>query len=120
MTPSDVEDKSFQNKSNTKAMLRLGTPDNKYADSHNDKIQNIMHNSNGAKQTSILNSGLQFAVRTRAGFSPNMVKKPNQDSFFTRTKFLGDDNIHLFGVCDGHGVYGQNISQFVRDHLPVF
>jgi serine/threonine protein phosphatase PrpC len=28
--------------------------------------------------------------------------------------------MHFFSVCDGHGVLGHHVSDFVKQHLPAF
>lgn len=60
---------------------------------------------------------LIYAVRTRKGFSPNSLEKPNQDSYAVKINFLDRDNYHFFCVCDGHGVNGHLVSQFVCKDL---
>jgi hypothetical protein len=75
--------------------------------------------ANLTSESSNMTQTLKFAARTRQGFSTNM-KKKNQDAYFTRPNFLGNSNLHVFCVCDGHGVYGDKISQFVTRNLPTF
>ena len=55
---------------------------------------------------------------SQIGMSPDNPKKVNQDSCFVIENFLGMNNCHLFGVCDGHGQYGLEISSFIKDRLP--
>jgi serine/threonine protein phosphatase PrpC len=31
----------------------------------------------------------------------------------------GYPSLHFFGVCDGHGQYGRDVSTFVKNSLPV-
>jgi hypothetical protein len=76
--------------------------------------------ANLTSESSNMTQTLKFAARTRQGFSTNMMKKKNQDAYFTRPNFLGNSNLHVFCVCDGHGVYGDKISQFVTRNLPTF
>lgn len=65
------------------------------------------------------NKKLVYSCRTRKGFSPNSLEKPNQDSFFAKVNFMERPNYHLFGVCDGHGVHGHLVSQYVTKHLQI-
>lgn len=81
---------------------------------------NIGSLANLTIESSNMTQTLKFAARTRQGFSTNMMKKKNQDAYFTRPNFLGNSNLHVFCVCDGHGVYGDKISQFVTRNLPTF
>ena len=54
----------------------------------------------------------------KKGFAGPGIKKTNQDNFFIYKNFLENkDNIFL-GVCDGHGMYGQDISGYLVNHLP--
>ena len=54
----------------------------------------------------------------KIGFAGPGVKKLNQDNFFIYKNFLDlPDNIFL-GVCDGHGMFGQDISGYIVNHLP--
>jgi hypothetical protein len=76
--------------------------------------------ANLTSESSNMTQTLKFAARTRQGLSTNMMKKKNQDAYFTRPNFLGNSNLHVFCVCDGHGVYGDKISQFVTTNLPIF
>lgn len=51
-------------------------------------------------------------IRCKKGFKP---EAPNQDSF----SFIHyDDEFDLYGVFDGHGVCGHDVSNFVREFLP--
>jgi len=43
--------------------------------------------------------------------------KINQDAFIIIENFMMK-NRYLFGVCDGHGVNGHFVSEFVKEILP--
>jgi len=46
-------------------------------------------------------------------------KKVNQDRDFIFHNFVyGFDNIFM-GVCDGHGFFGHEISEFIKENLPI-
>ena len=47
------------------------------------------------------------AFRTRKGFIPDMPEKENQDAYFECANIGAQNDIFLFGVCDGHGYYGR-------------
>ena len=54
----------------------------------------------------------------KKGFAGPGVKKTNQDNFFIYKNFL-DSPDHIFlGVCDGHGMYGHDVSGYLVNHLP--
>jgi len=51
-------------------------------------------------------------IRCKKGFKP---EAPNQDSF----SFIHmEGEFDLYGVFDGHGVFGHDVSNFVREFLP--
>ncbi|MBA0830913.1 hypothetical protein Goarm_015408, partial [Gossypium armourianum] len=63
------------------------------------------------------NFTLQFSVLTQHGYYPDTVERENQDSFCIKTQLQGNPSIHFFGVFDGHGQYGAECSNFVKDRL---
>ena len=60
---------------------------------------------------------IAFAVKTRQGFIPGQ-KKTNQDSYIIHKDFSGINNLWMLGVCDGHGLQGHLVSNFVKITLP--
>lgn len=64
---------------------------------------------------SIINS---ISHKSVAGYSYGRVKKQNQDSFFVLSNFNSNKFQTLFGVLDGHGTYGGQVSSYLRSHLP--
>ena len=56
---------------------------------------------------------------SKVGYSGPGVKKINQDNTFIFKNFMNDPNNIYLGVCDGHGMYGHDVSAFVRENLPV-
>ncbi|XP_047313239.1 probable protein phosphatase 2C 35 [Impatiens glandulifera] len=60
---------------------------------------------------------LAYSVLTQRGYYPETPDKDNQDCFSVRTQIQGNPNVHFFGVFDGHGQYGTQCSNFVKDRL---
>lgn len=86
----------------------------------NKKFQSNDKNPENLEVAKNKNFTLTYACRTRQGFSTNVMKKKNQDGYFNQQNFLGNENLHCFCVCDGHGVYGDRVSKFVTSNLPFF
>ncbi|XP_024931455.2 probable protein phosphatase 2C 35 isoform X1 [Ziziphus jujuba] len=63
------------------------------------------------------NFDLKYSVLTQRGYYPDSLDKENQDSFCIRTQIQGNPDIHFFGVFDGHGQFGTECSNFVKDRL---
>ncbi|XP_020548575.1 probable protein phosphatase 2C 35 isoform X1 [Sesamum indicum] len=60
---------------------------------------------------------LGYSVLTQRGYYPESPDKENQDSYCIRTNIQGNPNVHFFGVFDGHGLFGTQCSNFVKDRL---
>ena len=54
----------------------------------------------------------------KKGFAGPGVKKTNQDNFFIYKNFLDSEEKIFLGVCDGHGIFGQDISGYLVNNLP--
>ena len=54
----------------------------------------------------------------KKGFSGPGIKKTNQDNFFIFNNFNNNSNYIYMGVCDGHGIFGQDISSYLVNNLP--
>ena len=54
----------------------------------------------------------------KKGFSGPGIKKTNQDNFFIFNNFNNNSNYIYMGVCDGHGIFGQDISTYLVNNLP--
>ena len=54
----------------------------------------------------------------KRGYSGPGIKKLNQDNYFIYNKFLQNPNFTYMGICDGHGIFGQNVSDFLVENLP--
>ena len=54
----------------------------------------------------------------KKGYSGPGVKKTNQDNFFIYNNFDNNSNYVYLGVCDGHGLFGQDISTYLVNNLP--
>ncbi|XP_071696768.1 protein phosphatase 2C and cyclic nucleotide-binding/kinase domain-containing protein [Rutidosis leptorrhynchoides] len=63
------------------------------------------------------NYRLQYSYLSQRGYYPDALDKANQDSFCIHTPFGSNPSDHFFGVFDGHGEYGAQCSQFVKQKL---
>ena len=46
-------------------------------------------------------------------------KKVNQDNYFIFKNFVQGFDFIFMGVCDGHGYYGQEVSGYIKENLPM-
>ncbi len=56
----------------------------------------------------------------RRSFVPYNANKVNQDREVIALCLKGDPGIHLFGVMDGHGEKGHEVSHYCKEWLPVY
>ena len=100
----------------------------------NNSITNLSNNNlylNKSRDYSLLNKNTQPKEKiqkkilkidscTIPGYSSNGIKQKNLDSFFLKKNFLEKEENFLIGICDGHGIYGDLISQYISQNLPSF
>jgi len=61
---------------------------------------------------------ISYGTRTKIGVQPYKHGKVNQDSYFALNDFCGINDLSFFGVMDGHGINGKQVSEFVKNQLP--
>jgi len=57
---------------------------------------------------------------THVGFDGEEPKENNQDNFFIYKNFADHKDYVYMSVCDGHGVEGHFVSDFIKDVLPYY
>ena len=62
----------------------------------------------------------KFSFATKTGFSPKNPNKINQDSYLVLPHLGEYRRTHFFSVCDGHGVFGKEVSEFVKSQLGYY
>jgi len=60
-----------------------------------------------------------FAHRSQKGFIPGNPQKQNQDNFITCVNFGMSAECYFFSVCDGHGLYGGEVSGYIKQRFPT-
>jgi len=61
----------------------------------------------------------QVVAKCNKGYVPFSNKKVNQDRPVVKFNLGDEHDLSLFGVMDGHGEFGHNVSEFVMNNLPV-
>ena len=61
----------------------------------------------------------KFSFATKTGFSPKNPNKVNQDQYLVMPHLGEYRRTHFFAVCDGHGVFGREVSDFVKNNLAM-
>lgn len=102
-----LEDKKFHNKQ--QSMSIIGKRNNQ---SFKDSI--IIEKPKINKRIMKINSC------TLAGYTAPGIQKINQDNFFIKKDFLNKPEQFFIGICDGHGVQGHLISEYVSTNLSNY
>ncbi|KAJ4898439.1 putative protein phosphatase 2C 35 [Raphanus sativus] len=63
------------------------------------------------------NFEMVYSVLSQRGYYPDSPDKDNQDTYCIKTELQGNPNVHFFGVFDGHGVFGTQCSNFVKERV---
>ena len=85
--------------------------------------KNISNNKRSKKEEENIKPPVNKKIKnihqlTHVGFNGVKDKDFNQDITFIEKNFAGDNSYIYFGVCDGHGVVGHEVSDFIKKNLP--
>ena len=83
------------------------------------KNYSIMESERKIKKK-IIKKILKIDSCTIPGYTLTGVKQKNQDSFFLIKNFLSQDEHFFIGICDGHGLFGDLVSQYISQTLPHY
>jgi hypothetical protein len=61
---------------------------------------------------------IKIKTLSKKGFWHPGKDKENQDNLFILKNINGNDKYLYMGVCDGHGKYGKEVSNFIINNLP--
>lgn len=85
-----------------------------------DEIENTEVNMTEIAQKAKTLARLEHVFLSRKGFVPYSKKKTNQDRYVLKYGVGDEENLCMFGVMDGHGEFGHDVSEFVKQNLPVY
>jgi serine/threonine protein phosphatase PrpC len=91
---------------------------------HEKEIEYNIHNDTVCSQEEEINNNAKKHIQniyefTRVGFDGEKNKDNNQDSYFVKKNFMNKKDYVYLGVCDGHGVEGHHVSNFICENLPI-
>ena len=91
-----------------------------------DNSEELSQNKNDTqKSISITNKKVIKKIRdilpyTHVGFDGEEPKENNQDNYFIFKNFADHKDYIYMSVCDGHGVEGHFVSEFIKEVLPYY
>jgi serine/threonine protein phosphatase PrpC len=106
--------------STTPTILRVALSPLKDTKRNNSNERRVEELRGGAatQRSGLANVVTRAAYKTRVGSVKGKPKLNNQDAFIIKPALQGRRGNYLFSVLDGHGTYGHNVSQFIRDNYP--
>jgi serine/threonine protein phosphatase PrpC len=89
----------------------------------NKSRDSVLSNKNGSifeePKMKVFKKILKIDSCTIPGYTVNGIKQKNQDSFFLKKNFLSVNEQFFIGICDGHGLFGDLVSQYISETLPL-
>ena len=83
-----------------------------------EEINKLLNDKIIKKSNKITKKIYKIESLCQVGYSgPGMVKY-NQDNFFIYKNLNDESNVLFIGVCDGHGLFGHDVSKYLINHLP--
>ena len=114
MNINDVKkDKDMDNKENNINQNNNNT--NKSIENISNFIKDNNYNKNSNK---ICKKIYKIESLCQVGYSGPGIVKYNQDNFFIYKNLNDETNVLFIGVCDGHGLFGHDVSKYLITHLP--
>ena len=84
-----------------------------------DLQQDIKRKKEESKENHIIIKNIKDILPyTHVGFDGEEPKENNQDNYFIYKNFMGNKDYIYMSVCDGHGVEGHFVSDFIKETLP--
>ena len=96
-----------------------GIQKNNNDDNNNNKNEEKEENNKDNSIKQIKKKILCMHEFSKTGYAGEDEKKVNQDNYFVFRNFMNDVNYIFMAVCDGHGSVGQEISNFLKENLPI-
>lgn len=63
-------------------------------------------------------TSVQYSIFSEVGASPSDPFKQNQDNYCVYETIIAGEKVSFFGVFDGHGEFGHDVSRMVRELIP--
>ncbi len=83
-----------------------------------EEIHSIINNNINKKSNKINKKIYKIESLCQVGYSGPGIVKYNQDNFFVYKNLNDENNVLFIGVCDGHGLFGHDVSKYLITHLP--
>ena len=107
------DNKKFLKSGSNKSLFKKGKNKN-----NNQKINKKEYPNMASSKNKEIKCIKKIESLCKKGYNGPGIKKTNQDNFFIYNNFNNNQNYVYLGVCDGHGLLGQDISTYLANNLP--
>lgn len=108
------KEKEKENKDKESLQNQIKPKKDKDKENHKDKDKEIP-----LKENKIIRKIIKDILPyTHVGFDGEEPKENNQDNYFIYKNFMNKKDYIYMSVCDGHGVEGHFVSDFIKETLP--
>ena len=113
------ENKKEENKkSNQRSFSQDQIHPLKKDETQNEKTKEKESSKIGKESNLVIKKIKDILPYSHVGFDGEEPKENNQDIYFIYKNFMGNKDYIYMSVCDGHGVEGHFVSNFIKETLP--
>jgi len=114
------EEKKISNNQEKEVVVDNNKQNNPQNENITDSQKDQTQSQSQSQSKSIVNKKIKdLHAFTHVGFDGEQDKENNQDSYFIQKNFAGHKDYIYMSVCDGHGVNGHHVSNFIKTILPI-
>ena len=114
-----LEEKENNNNEERETIIEINNKKNNTPKENNINSKNDQAQPQSQSKKSINKKIKDLHVFTHVGFDGEQDKDNNQDSYFIQKNFAGHKDYIYMSVCDGHGINGHHVSNFIKTILPI-
>ena len=114
-----LEEKENNNNEERETIIEINNKKNNTPKENNINSKNDQTQPQSQSKKSINKKIKDLHVFTHVGFDGEQDKDNNQDSYFIQKNFAGHKDYIYMSVCDGHGINGHHVSNFIKTILPI-
>ena len=113
---NDTEEKKNNNEEESETIIELNNKNN----NSKNKKEKIEQKQCQENNNNIIHKKIKdLHIFTHVGFDGEQDKENNQDNYFVQKNFAGHKDYIYMSVCDGHGINGHHVSNFIKTVLPI-
>ena len=119
---TDIIPKKEDKKNNTRSQSQGPIDILKRSEENKEKSQKIqkLEKVEQKPQNIVIKKIKEILPYSHVGFDGEQPKENNQDNYFIFKNFADNKDFIYMSVCDGHGIEGHFVSEFIKEVLPYY